>query len=94
MKRNIAAGVNERLKQKFKPHLITSAFVLVLMLGVVDYATGAELNISIFYLLPISLMAWFVNRKTGILSSIVSAAVGLTADLIAGHTYLHPMIVY
>ncbi len=39
-------------------------------------------------------MVWFGNMKWGIYSSISSAAIGLTADLISGQTYLHPMIIY
>ena len=66
----------------------------MLLLGLVDYITGAELNISIFYLLALSLMGWFVSRGAGVLLSVISAGVGLTADLIAGHTYSHPAIIY
>ncbi len=34
-------------------------FVLVVLLGIVDYLTGPELSFSIFYLLPLFLIAWF-----------------------------------
>lgn len=94
MKSNLFAGVNGYLNRQSETFLIISGFILVFFLGVVDYLTGAEKEISIFYLLPICLMAWFVNRRAGILLSIASAAVSLTGDLMAGHTYSQPMIVY
>jgi signal transduction histidine kinase len=82
------------LGKQSKPFLITLALILVLLVGVADFVTGTELRISIFYLLPISLAAWFINRRTGIFLSIISSAVELTTDLMAGHTYSYPMIVY
>jgi signal transduction histidine kinase len=82
------------LGEQSKPFLITLALILVLLVGVADFVTGTELSISIFYLLPISLAAWFINRRTGILLSILSSLVELATDIIAGYTYLHPIIVY
>ena len=82
------------LGKQSKPFLITLALILVLLVGVVDFITGTELSISIFYLLPISLAAWFINRRTGIFLSIVSSAVELATDIIAGCSYSHPIIVH
>ena len=35
-------------------------------IGVIDYLTGAELSFSIFYLLPILSITWFLNKTWGI----------------------------
>jgi signal transduction histidine kinase len=94
MKRSLLGEVNEYLTRQSKPFLITSGFILVLLVGVVDYVTGAELSVSIFYLIPISLSVLFVNRKAGVLLSVFSSAVGLTTDFMVGHPYSHPIIVY
>lgn len=69
-------------------------FILVALFGVVDYLAGAELSISILYLIPVSLSTLFVNRRVGVLLSVFSSAVGLTTDFMAGHAYSHPIIVY
>jgi signal transduction histidine kinase len=82
------------LGKQSKPSLITLGFILVLIVGAADFITGTELSISIFYLLPISLAAWFINRRTGIFLSIVSSAVELATDIIAGRSYSHPIIVH
>lgn len=93
-KRSFFTWVNEYLIRQSKPFLITSGFILILFVGVTDYITGTELSISISYLLPISIIAWFVNRKAGVFLSIVSSAVGLITDIMAGHPYSHPIIVF
>jgi signal transduction histidine kinase len=94
MKRSLLGEVNEYLARQPKAFLITSGFTLVLLVGVIDYVTGAELSVSIFYLIPISLSVLFVNRRIGVFLSVFSSAVGLTADFMVGHPYSHPIIIY
>jgi signal transduction histidine kinase len=92
--RNFFADPRGYLRRRSKAFLITSGFTLVLLIGVADYVTGAELSISIFYLIPISLSVIFVNRRVGVLLSVFSSAAGLATDLMVGHTYSHRIIVY
>jgi signal transduction histidine kinase len=94
MKRSLLGEVNEYLARQPKAFLITSGFTLVLLVGVIDYVTGAELSVSIFYLIPISLSVLFVNRRIGVFLSVFSSAVGLTTDFMVGHPYSHPIIIY
>lgn len=86
--------VNENLARQSKIFLIISGFILVVLVGTLDYVTGAELSISIFYLIPISLSVLFVSRRIGVLLSVFSSAVGLTTDYMVGHPYSHPIIIY
>jgi diguanylate cyclase (GGDEF)-like protein len=74
--------------------LTVLAFMLVICMGIVDYLTGSELSVAVFYLLPILWAAWFANRWAGIIVSIASAATWLAADLITGGTYSHPIMPY
>ncbi len=74
--------------------LITLALILALLVGIADFVTGTELSISIFYLLPISLAAWFINRRAGIFLSILSCVAELATDIIAGRTDSQLVIVY
>lgn len=94
MKRSLWGEIKEYLARRSKAFFITSGFTLVLLLGVVDYVTGAELSVSILYLIPISLSTLFANRRSGVFLSVFSSAVGLTTDLMVGHPYSHPLIVY
>ncbi len=62
-------------------------FVSILLLGIIDYLTGPWLSLSIFYLIPIAMVTWFVNRWAGILISLIGAVAWLIADLISDVNY-------
>ena len=49
-------------------------------LGVVDEATGGEIVLSVFYVLPVALAAWLAGGKTGALYGAAAAAVWFVAD--------------
>jgi diguanylate cyclase (GGDEF)-like protein len=69
-------------------------FIVVLLLGVIDAAMGYDAGLTIFYLLPIALVSWFVNKWVGLCFSVVSAIVALIADSLSGHSYSHASIPY
>jgi diguanylate cyclase (GGDEF)-like protein len=54
---------------------------LVLGIGLADYLTGAQLSLSVFYLLPIALAAWRTGRDWSYAFSGASAAVWYFANL-------------
>lgn len=66
--------------------------MLVILLGVIDRISGYEISFSIFYLLPITLVAWLGKRHLALIISVFSAATWLYADLSTGHTYSHSLI--
>jgi diguanylate cyclase (GGDEF)-like protein len=67
-------------------------FVLILLLGVVDYLTGYDFSFSIFYLVPIVLVTWHVGRTPGIVFSVLGALTWFTADVASGHIYASTII--
>ncbi|MBI5057425.1 MAG: GHKL domain-containing protein [Nitrospirae bacterium] len=81
-------------KQYSKPLVIISAYILVFLIGCVDYLTGEELSISIFYLLPIIFIAWFLNIRAGIFMSVASTAVWHITALMVSHNYSNTLISY
>jgi diguanylate cyclase (GGDEF)-like protein len=75
--------------------LIVASFGLVLAFGILDYLTGKEVMMSVFYLLPISLASWVGDRKTGIMISLFSTLTWIVNDVILeGHFYSSPAIAY
>ena len=82
------------LEKKSASFLLTLGLLLVAILGFLDYFTGPEIAFSLFYLIPISMMAWLLGRWKGDLVSVVSAISWLIADLSAGHPYSQPLIPY
>lgn len=65
---------------------------LIALLGLLDYLTGHEMTLSLFYLIPISLVAWYAGRRQGLFISAVSAVALFFADYASGLVYSHPTI--
>ena len=63
----------------------------VVLLGLIDYATGNEFTLSLFYLIPIALVTWTVDHKTGLFLSFISGLTLLGAEIAAGQTYSHSL---
>ncbi len=59
----------------------------VLLVGLLDYLSGAELSFFLFYLGPITLATWYVGARGGLGTALAAALVWLLADLGAGHDY-------
>jgi signal transduction histidine kinase len=81
-----------QLGKQSRRTLIGLSLGLLVFVGVVDFLTGPEVSFSIFYVLPIGLVAWYVGRRPGVTVAFLSAVSWLTADLLAGHTYSYPSI--
>ena len=52
------------------------------LVAAVDWFSGPDLSTSIFYLLPISLAAWFIDRRMGLAFSFVGAISWFATDYI------------
>ena len=79
---------------KSREFILLLGIVLMLFVGIIDYLTGTELSISIFYLLPIAIVTWYVNRATGTIISVFGVIIWYLVDFAAGHVYSHPAISY
>ena len=64
--------------------LVITCLFLVGVVGYVDYLTGYERPLLLFYLLPISLAAWFGGFLMGLGIAVVSIAVSMLSDVAAG----------
>jgi len=64
--------------------LAIASLILSGVIGYVDYVTGYEHSMLLFYFLPISLAAWFGNFAFGITIVIVCVATWVVADLASG----------
>lgn len=92
MEQPIKRGVYNFFNQLSQDTLLVIALIFMLVLGVIDYATGFEVSFALFYLIPVSLAAWFVGRDAGFLVSVVSAATWYMANSIAGESFSNPVI--
>jgi diguanylate cyclase (GGDEF)-like protein len=81
-----------RLERQNKPLLLLTGFLLIAVIGILDYLTGYEFAFSVFYVLPISLVTWRAGRRIGLLASLMSAIAWLAADLASRHQYSNPFV--
>jgi light-regulated signal transduction histidine kinase (bacteriophytochrome) len=65
-------SIDTYLNKKSKTSLMSVGMTLVLAVGVLDYITGSEIRIDVFYLLPISFVVWYADNKAGIIISTLS----------------------
>lgn len=68
------------LKALSKQALTLLSAVSLLVIFIVDYRTPSELHLTIFYLVPVSLAAWYVGRRSGLVMALLSAAAWHYAD--------------
>ncbi|MCG2722863.1 MAG: GGDEF domain-containing protein [Thermodesulfovibrionales bacterium] len=68
--------------------------MLLVIVGLIDYITGNEISLSLFYLLPVSLATWYAGKWNGILFCFAGATIWFFADMMAGHVYSRAGIPY
>ncbi len=72
--------------------ILTIAIAMMALVAALDVETGTELSVSIFYLLPVGISAWFTRGSLAGGVAVASAALWLAADRLAGVAYAHPLI--
>ncbi|HEY3663797.1 MAG TPA: sensor histidine kinase [Chthoniobacterales bacterium] len=80
------------LERQSKYALLAESFLIVLVAGAIDYLSGYEVSMSLFYGIPIMFAIWFGDRKSGMLVAIVCGITWWWADLLAGHPYSHVFV--
>ena len=61
---------------------------LVSLLGMIDYLTGYDLSFSLFYLIPILLVTWYVDGRFGLIISAASAIAWFMTDFMSNEGLL------
>jgi hypothetical protein len=70
------------------------SIVILVFLGLLDYATGYEFGFFIFYFIPVSIAAWYGGRTPGLAMAFASAACWYLADRMTHHPYPKPYFAY
>lgn len=68
--------------------------LVAMIIAAMDYLTGYELAFSIFYLVPVTLGAWYLGRIYALLMAVFAASLWLLVDKLSGNTYSHLLIAY
>jgi len=70
------------------------AYLIVILIGLLDYATGVEISLSFFYLLPITIVVWGNGKKPGICLSLISTVIWFASNKLAGQEHSNILIFY
>lgn len=82
------------LDQRSKLALTATGLVLVIVIGVVDRFTPAEMIFAIFYLVPILFVTWFAGKRAGVFIAVASGVTWLVVDLLLATPGWKPFIPY
>ena len=75
--------------------LVLAAMIgIALLTGAVDYLTGAQASIALFYLLPIWGATWVLGLRGGLILTVVCAVIRLPEMLLAPYGLSHPLIAF
>jgi len=83
VKRLIVAGLSA---MKLSQHSVIFATSSLLMIALVDYLTGNELQFFVFYFIPLFVISSNKSRFYGYLLAIIKALCRLEVDVISGHS--------
>lgn len=87
-----AANILASLERQNKLFLVVAGYVLIGIIGFIDYLTGSEFAFSVFYVIPIYLITWVTQRRFGLVASLVSATIWFVADVSVTQAYSFPLI--
>jgi len=85
---------------KYATHLRAIFFcfvsaLLFLLVAYLDYVTGTEISLSIFYLIPILVVTWYTGLVAAVLVSIMGAILVYLTDITIGEAnYSSPAVAY
>ena len=74
--------------------VLAGGVIATALVGWLDKITSPELALSIFYLVPVGMCAWFGGRAVGIIIALAAAAVWTFFDISQGRPYSSPVIPY
>lgn len=91
--REFVVYIYRYLENRSKSFLIGLGILLVIVIGFIDYLVSPDIA-SIFFLLPVALVSWFVSEKLGILLSFSCAIVWFLIYQLKGEILLPNYLPY
>jgi signal transduction histidine kinase len=82
------------LERQSRGILAAASLFAVLVLGLIDYATGTQITLSVLYLFPIATAAWYVGARFAYGLAVLSVVLWIGGDMLAGQIYPSDWIPY
>ncbi|MBC7931751.1 MAG: GGDEF domain-containing protein [Rubrivivax sp.] len=86
--------LNDFLGLRSPLFIYTCGFLLVGLLGVVDFLNGPDISSLIFYVIPVFLAAWHAGRRAGLLMCAASGVSWLIVAYATTGDFSNPFIAY
>ena len=83
----ITRYLDQWLASRSPRQVLLRAVVTAVAIGYIDYATGYEASMGLFYITPVAITAWYVGRRAGIGMAVACAIIWFIADI--NHDYSH-----
>ena len=80
-------NIGEYFRNKSGTWIFITGLILTFFVGYIDYLTGYEIGLSVFYLMPIGFIVWFDGKRSGFIISVISVFIITAADFYAGHSF-------
>ncbi len=87
-------SLREKIRDSNNFIKVTIGVILISMVGIIDYYTTSEISFSIFYLVPISFVTWYVGRPFGIAFAALAAIIWFYMDKLGIHRYSNDAVPY
>ncbi len=75
--------INDLIKTRAGSNIVLIAVIITIIIGYIDYLTGFELRIDVFYLIPISIAVWYISSKAGVITSLLSVFLIFISDFLS-----------
>lgn len=82
------------LDRRSRLTLSTLSIALVVVVAAADFFTRPEICLTLFYLLPIGLATWFIDRRAGLAFAVLGAALWILTDIAGGRSYVYPAMLH
>ena len=82
------------LEKQSRTTILVLGSLFIAVLGVLDYVTGPDLSLFIFYLVPVAIATWFAGPSSGVALSVLSAVTWSLADILETHVGRNAAVPY
>ena len=86
--------IHHFLSGQTRRNIIAIALMGIALLGLLDYWSGSEITVSLFYLIPIFVATWYSSLSVGYVLTGISIIVWVVSNALAGEKYTYEVIRY
>lgn len=89
---NVFELLVNRIDALSRGSVVTLAGALGLVVVALDHTTGSEISFSLFYVVPVALLAWRFDRTVALAAALLAATAWYVVELIGDRVYTQPLI--